>query len=765
MRLSGLLSRAEPRLWRCLRGKRAGKSEDRNPKSEGNPKHEARRKLAARGHRDSITGTALVCQAQLPSSQLLSLGARRVRISGFGLPSGFEFRVSVFCRGLAAISFALATLAASGTIPAPEVLLPDDTLIMVTAPDFAKFRLVCQHSPKSRLWNDPVMKPLKDKFLARWTAEVVKPLERELNVSFDTYATLLQGQLTFAVTKNAWVGNDDHPLGFLLLLDARDKSELLKTNLANLRQKWVGAGKTLKTEKIRNLEFSIFSVTTNDVPKTLSKFLWRPPVFAQVSGGPEIKQAPVAPTAKPDMLLDTLTVLLTASKELVIGQADSLLVVGNSIAGVEKVVIRLTGGAAPVLGDLAAFEASRQALFRDAPFYGWVNVKAIADTLAHKLSEPKEADPADALEPLKPDKLISGTGLASCKTLAFNLQDSTEGALFQLFLGVPEATRQGIFQILAGSAKEASPPPFVPADTAQFFRWRMDGPKAWVTFEKMLNDLSPQALSAVNLILDTAGARAKQTDPGFDLKKTLLATLGDDIISYEKAPRGNNPAELESPPSLLLLGSPNPEQLAVALKRLFVIFPQGDAPAEREFLGRKIFSVPVPPLSIFMAAPARPSAARTLSCAASGGYVAMSTDTALLEEYLRSSQSQAKALRERAGLLEAAQKVGGMGAGLFSYENEADTMRAAFETARNDPAASTNGLGPSVFPGLPGIAGPEQNLKAWMDFSLLPAFEKVAQYFYFSIYAVSANVDGLTLKVFAPTPPALRSNLPATVPK
>ena len=111
----------------------------------------------------------------------------------------------------------------------------------------------------------------------------------------------------------------------------------------------------------------------------------------------------------------------------------------------------------------------------------------------------------------------------------------------------------------------------------------------------MLNDLSPQSLSAVNLILDTANARAKQTDPGFDLKKTLLANLGDDIISYERAPRGNTPAELQSPPSLFLLGSPNPEQLAVALKRLFVIFPQGDAPAEREFLGRKIFSVPVPP--------------------------------------------------------------------------------------------------------------------------------------------------------------------------
>jgi hypothetical protein len=440
---------------------------------------------------------------------------------------------------------------------------------------------------------------------------------------------------------------------------------------------------------------------------------------------------------------------------------DSLLVVGNSIKGVEKVIIRLTGGAVPVLGDVAAYQASQRALFRDAPFYGWVNVKAFADTLGRKPSEPKEPDPADPLEPLKPDKLISGTGLGSCKTLAFNVQYSSEGSLFQLFLSVPEATRQGIFQILAGAAKEANPPPFVPADAAQFFRWRMDGPKAWATIEKMINDLSPQALSAVNLIIDTAGARAKLTDPGFDLKKTLLANLGDDIVTYEKAPRGNTPAELESPPYLFLLGSPNPEQVAVALKRLFVIFPQGDTPVEREFLGRKIFSVPVPPLPFLMSGPSRPRPAHTLNCAASGGYVAMSTDTALLEEYLRSSESQAKALREKAGLLEAAQKVGGMGTGLFSYENEADTKRAAFEAVKNDPGAATNGIGPSVFPGLPGIAGPEQNLKAWMDFSLLPAFDKVAQYFYFSVYAGSANVDGLTLKVFAPIPPALRPNPPA----
>jgi len=421
-------------------------------------------------------------------------------------------------------------------------------------------------------------------------------------------------------------------------------------------------------------------------------------------------------------------------------------------------VIRLTGGAAPTLGELAAYQASRQALFREAPFYGWVNVKAFVDDLARKASEAKPPGNPDPFEPLRPEKLISATGVASCRTLAFNLQDTNEGSLLHIFLSVPEAARQGVFQIVSAAARDAGPPPFVPADAVRFFRWRFEGAKAWTALEKILNDLSPQALSAVELILDTANARAKQNDPGFDLKKALLDNLGDDIISYERAPRGNTPAELQSPPSLLLFGSPNPEQLAVALKRLFVIFPQGDAPAEREFLGRKIFSVPVPPMPFAMAGPPRPAPPRTLSCAASGGYVAMSTDAALLEEYLRSSETQAKALRETPGLLEAAQQVGGMGTGLFGYENEVDTMRAAFETAKNDAGASTNGIGPSLFPGLPGITGPESNLNIWMDFSLLPAFDKVAQYFYFTVYAGSANVDGLTLKLFVPTPPAIRSN-------
>ena len=128
---------------------------------------------------------------------------------------------------------------------------------------------------------------------------------------------------------------------------------------------------------------------------------------------------------------------------------DSLLIVGNSVKGVEKVVIRLTGGAAPTLGELAAYQASHQALFRDAPFYGWVNVKAIVDTLARKSSNTKPPESPDPFEPLKPEKLISATGLASCKTLAFNLQDSSEGSL------LPVLPQRAGGQLARGSSKSS----------------------------------------------------------------------------------------------------------------------------------------------------------------------------------------------------------------------------------------------------------------------------------------------------------------------
>ena len=83
-------------------------------------------------------------------------------------------------------------------------------------------------------------------------------MERELGVKISDYTDLAQGQMTFAVTQNEWDGQSDKLPGFLLLVDSKDKSETLKTTLATLRKKWVDSGKQIRTEKVRDIEFTTF---------------------------------------------------------------------------------------------------------------------------------------------------------------------------------------------------------------------------------------------------------------------------------------------------------------------------------------------------------------------------------------------------------------------------------------------------------------------------------------------------------------------------
>src|SRR5437867_9716698 len=169
----------------------------------------------------------------------------------------------------------LASLAMSGqaAVPTPEKLLPDETLGVITVPDWAKAKAAYDGNASSRLWRDPALKPFKDKLLNKVTEEFIKPLERELGVKLKDYNDLAQGQLTLAVLQNGWQGKDAPLPAWLLLVDARDKSTQLKTNLADLRKKWMDAGKKLKSEKIRDVEFVTLTISGDEMAKALEKSL------------------------------------------------------------------------------------------------------------------------------------------------------------------------------------------------------------------------------------------------------------------------------------------------------------------------------------------------------------------------------------------------------------------------------------------------------------------------------------------------------------
>ena len=634
--------------------------------------------------------------------------------------------VVIFAAALAA----LLTLAApvGAAIPPAESLLPSDTLLLITAPDFAKMRDAARQSPQWLFWNDPAMKPFHDKFMAKWNEKFVAPLEHDLGVKLGDYADLPQGQLTLAVTQNGWTGGDGPAPGVLLLLDTKGKSDLLKTNLATLRKKWTDAGKPMRTETVRGISFSVAPLSSNDIPVTLAGILPKRQPVQEL--GKENKPPPAG--------------------EIVIGQFESLLIVGSSLKVVEPVAARLTGGAAPPLGDNAVFAADRLAQFRDAPlYYGWLNAKTLFDVLAH--IPPPEANP-DAPSPVPPtrwDKVLGASGLTGLKSVSFSCRESRDGSQADFYISVPEAARQGIFKIIAAAPKDANPPAFVPADAVKFWRWRVDGPKSWATLQKMAEDISPGALNSLNSVISIANATAQQKDPNFDVRKYLLDNLGDDWIGCQKAPVGGTLADLDSAPSLFLFAAVNPDQAVLAIKNVAALgsLSGNNTVAPRQFQGRTIYTIN---------RPSRGSATpHPLYCATSSGYVALTSDVSMIEAFLRSSaDSKVRPLRETAGFAGAAQHVGGAGNGLFIYENQRETLRAIFTALKNEPPDTRQAKGAGAFGSLP-FASTGKIFGDWLDFSLLPDYGKVSKYFYISVTGGNVTADGLSFKVFAPRPPQL----------
>jgi len=631
-------------------------------------------------------------------------------------------------------------LGAATPIPSVEKLLPDDTLLVLTTPDFTKMRDIYHTSPQTQFWNDPAMKPFKENFLAKMHENLIQPLERDMGVDFNDYTNLPQGQITFAITQNGWPATQGQQPGMLFLMDTKDKGDQLKKNLVDLRKKWIDAGKTVRTEKIRNIDFSVIAISEKDIPKTLRKFSNSDSDGDSDSDSDNKDTPPSFGTTN-------------APNNLYVGQYESLLILGTSAKPIEKVLVHLTGGQMPALGDLAAYDANRLAMFREAPLYGWANTKAFMDLLAQREGKDNPEDPFAMLNPVK---ILTAAGFTSLKTIAFSVQVANDGSTVQLFASMPESSRQGIFTVFPGQSKDSSPPSFVPADAVKFQRWRVDGQKAWTALQQVLAGISPQAKSGINFMIDTANTAAREKDPDFDMNKNFFGNLGDDIMSYQKAPRGNTPADPNSAPSIFLIGSPNPDQLVSAFKFLLVLAnPQSLTPKEREFLGRKIYTVELGGGALPGASPSGP-ATRSLSYVAGSSYVAVSTDDSLLEEYLRSSDSTQKTLRDTPGLTDAVAKVNGTSAGVFGYENQVETTRAVFESLRNN--ASTNGGFGSASPGIPGIAAlpNTDSIRSWMDFSLLPPFDKISKYFSFSVYSISADSDGIKFKMYAPVPGALR---------
>lgn len=630
----------------------------------------------------------------------------------------------------AGLVFAMLVSTRGAEVPPAEQLLPSECIGLVTIGDWNKLEALQNSSPWGRLWADPAMKPFRDNFTKQVQADVLDPMEKEFGIKFSDYKSLLGGQITLAATPPQEEGSNS--VGLIFLMDVKDKADQLGKQLETLRKKWSESGREVQSEKIRDVDFSTISFSGADVDSLLKRVF--PQAGSQVAEDEEEEKAPEKKT------------------KLHIGQSQSLLIVGENTKVIEKILAKLSGGIVTPLAENASFQRSQKAILRDALAYGWLNFKPIYEQIIKAASAgADEEDPAPGMPNLKMDKILPALGLAGLESLSGKITGNNEGTFFDVLVGVPEEKREGLFKIFTLEPKEAGAPAFVPADVVRFQRWRIDVPKAFAAAEKMLGQIDPGLAGLVQLMLSSAG---KEQDPNFDLKKSLIGNFGDDFITYQKAPKAEKAADLQTQPSLILVGSPNPGQLLDAMRMLLSLMPPplSSAPLqEREFLGRKIYSVsaavPTGPVETADRAPAT----RKMSFTTSGGYVAFSTDDSILEEYLRNTDSTAKPLREVEGLAEAVQKIGGNNKGFFSYDNQKEGLRVTMQALKNDP----EGFKRLMFFG--GASGDDENkISKWFNVKLLPEYDAISKYFGFAVVTAGNTSDGILIRAFGPTPPGAR---------
>ncbi len=585
--------------------------------------------------------------------------------------------------GLALVS----TLKAAKAVPTLEALLPAETVLVMAAPDYASAKKHFKASASGLFWDSAEFKLFRKKLADGFEANVLAKIEEELAVDFEAFEEMASGPVALAVVAGQAAGEEP---ALLLLLDAGQNSFILRRTLSQMERDWKKADRKVSATEIGGVDFT----TVSD---------------------PE------------------------GQGQVHIGRVDAQLIVGTAAGQIEGVLARLGGGGGGSLAGNPAFATDHGALLKGADFYLWANLGQVIPQLLDNAPDGAELG-------IDFGEVFGSLGLDGLGTFAITYSERPDGAHSDVFVGLPEAKRKGLFSLLETRRADASPPPFVPASVGAFTRWRVDMGAAWKNLEKLLLEMSPDV---ANMVEFTVGLLGKDKDQNFDFKKSFLNNFGDDLILYQMPPKGKSLNDLGSGSMVALVKSPSPAELIKGIGAVPGILPPplNEAALEPRKLGKHtahsfgVMELPDPSTGELVAS--------EVLFAVKDGYLAVSTDPDLMQGLLDGKAQPPLAKRDR--LAAAAAVVGGTDSGFFAYQNDRVMMLSMMDTLRANADQFE-----MIFSMIPMEGLDEVSLDDWLDFSLLPAGEKIAKYFDVTVYGAETDARGVTLKMFSPRPPNLK---------
>tara|TARA_Y100001001_G_scaffold57514_1_gene54451 strand:- start:3195 stop:4985 length:1791 start_codon:yes stop_codon:yes gene_type:complete len=586
------------------------------------------------------------------------------------------------------VGFTLVSSAkAAKAAPSLEALLPAETVLVVAAPNYASAKKHFKDSASGQFWDSAEFKPFRKKLADGFEANVLAGIEEELAIDFEAFEEMASGPVALAVVPGQDAGEEP---ALLLLLDAGRKSVTLRRTLSRLERDWRKDDREVSETEIGGVDFTTVSDPEGD-------------------------------------------------RQVHIGRVGAQLVVGTKSAQIEGVLARLNGKGAGTLAGNPAFAADHGAVLRGADFYVWANPGAVLPQLLDNLPDGAEVG-------IDFGEVVGALGIDGLGTLAMAYSERPDGAHSELFIGLPKAKRKGLFGLLETKRADTSPPPFVPANVGAFSRWRLDMDAAWKNLEKLLLELSPDV---ANMVEFTVGLLGKDKDSNFDFRKSFLNNFGDDLIVYQMPPKGTALNDIGAGPMVVLVKSPNPDELIKGVGAVPGILPP--PLNEAAMLPRRLGDHTV--YSFELAEFPDPSTGELvkmeLLLAARNGYMAAATDADLLQAFLDGKTNGGLAKRD--GLAAATALVGGMDSGFFGYQNDRDMVLSTMDTLRDNADQFD-----MIFSMIPTDGFGEVSLSEWLDFSLLPTGSKIAKYFDFTVYGAKTDDRGISLKTFSPRQATLK---------
>ncbi len=414
---------------------------------------------------------------------------------------------AVLITSIAAVS--LSVTVNMGAAIAPETILPESTLAVLTVRDLQKECAEFQASAAGLLLKDPAMQPFCE-YVGEQITNAFNSLSDELgkkNIKLSDYKDILNGGAALALTSVKLTLSDsdveDVSALPLFMAEINGGSEKLKATIDDLQTK---LEMTFSSEEIAGNEFRRIS-NDDDV------ILW-----VGASGS---------------------ILYVTASQN-----SDEDITYTREQLG--KILSKSTGE--KLLADSDHFK--KHTRITPDRNYAWVNFETVFKNVKELvlLKDKEYVQPSDLMQAMmsapRPMVMYNALGLDALKSLGITTWNDNGDGWFSSSVLCPQNERRGLTALVdAYGVADCGPSESIPLDLMSFSKTQMDVKKIWET----IDSVTSEAAGGLKIMMMSGFQQALENAPKkVDLKADMLENLTGEIVTVVFAAPAGTVREVES---------------------------------------------------------------------------------------------------------------------------------------------------------------------------------------------------------------------------